>query len=120
MSAVKESLIESAAEELDFYRQESVPFGIPYIPLEHQSVRNSQLVLQEVGKRFPDFLAQAVPYQNILTFRQWRNRGYRVKKGEKSIRITVMKDIPDEDDPKQTRKIRRTACLFALPQVERE
>ena len=118
MSAVKDALLESAVEEIEFDREESVPFGIPYIPIDQQSPKNTQLVLQEVAKRFPTFLPNAIPYRNVLSFRQWRKRGYSVKKGEKSIRIIVMKEIPEIDDPMRKRLAKRTACLFALPQVE--
>jgi hypothetical protein len=98
----------------------TIELGVPYLPKEQQSLKNSQAVIQAVRQRFPEWADQAVPYVNVLTFRQWVQRGYGVKKGEKSIRITVMKDIPDEDNPKQTRRVRRTACLFALPQVEKK
>lgn len=103
MSAVKDALIE---------------LGTPYIDKEHQSEKNKQAVLDAVRQRFPEWADEAIPYVNVLTFNQWRARGYRVKKGEKSIRITVMKELEDEDNQKWL--ARRTACLFALPQVEEE
>jgi hypothetical protein len=95
-----------------------IVLGTPYKPKEEQSERNTQAVMQAVRERFPDWADQAEPYRNVLTFQEWKRRGFKVKRGEKSIRIPIMKEI-EEDDGKAKRLVRRTACLFALPQVEK-
>lgn len=106
MSSVKDALLE-----------EHIAFGTPYKDKDHQSARNTQAVMNAVRQRFPEWADQALPYINVLTFRQWKKRGYRVRKGEKSIRIPILSEIEDEDT-KIKRRVRRMACLFALPQVE--
>ena len=95
-----------------------VAFGTPYKLEPEQSTRSKQAVMKAVSQRFPEFAGQCEPYVNVLTFRQWKARGYHVKKGEKSIRIPIMKEIEEKDDPKAKRLVRRTAFLFARPQVE--
>ena len=107
MSAVKDAIFDGQAESL-FYR-----------PKADQSERNMQLVTDEVKKRFPEWLPQCEPYRNVLTFQEWKRRGYTVKKGEQSIRIPILSEI-EEDDKKTKRLVRRTACLFARPQVEKK
>ena len=99
---------------------ELVTLGTPYKTESEQSQRNSKSVIEEIQKRFPTFAGDAKPYINILTFGQWKARGYRVKKGEHSIRIPIMTEIEEtEGQTKVKRRVRRTACLFALPQVEK-
>lgn len=96
----------------------TIQYGTPYKAESDQSLRSIEAVRQEVAKRFPDFAPQCQPYVNVLTFQQWKARGFTVKKGEHSIRITILREI-EEDDGKAKRLVRRTACLFALPQVEK-
>src|SRR5205085_12635069 len=97
------------------------PFGTPY--KTDGSVKNTQAVMQEVSKRFPEWVPQCQPYVNVLTLRAWNQRGYRVKKGEKSIRVMTLVPVMWEDEktghktPVGTR--RAVAFLFALPQVEK-
>jgi hypothetical protein len=74
----------------------TIELGIPYIPKELQSQRNTQAVIQAVKQRFPNWTDEAIPYVNVLTFRQWLERGYGVKKGEKSIRIAIMREFEDK------------------------
>lgn len=97
-----------------------IELGTPYKQESDQSERSIQAVKNEVAKRFPDFLSQCRPYTNVLTFGQWKARGYKVKKGERSIRIPILSEIEDKEEPKSKRLVRRTACLFAFPQVEAE
>ncbi len=96
----------------------TITYGTPYKIESQQSLRNKQAVLEAVIQRFPAFAADCIPYVNVLTFHQWKARGFHVKKGEHAIRIPVLREI-EEDDKKTKRLIRQTACLFALPQVER-
>lgn len=110
MSAVKDALLDEG----------KITFGTPYKQQDEQSTRSIQAVIQAVQQRFPDWADQCIPYTNVLTFQQWLKRGYGVKKGEKSIRIPIMREIEDKDDPKRKQLIRRTSCLFAFPQVEKK
>jgi hypothetical protein len=98
----------------------SIELGTVYLPHEHQSLKNTKTVLEAVKQRFPEWADQAQPYVNVLTFRQWLKRGSGVKKGETSIRIPIMQEIEDKNDPQARHLVRKTACLFAFPQVEKK
>lgn len=106
---------------MDTLHRERVPFGVPYGT--SFSARNAEIVKSEVQKRFPEWAAEAKPYINILTLKAWNQRGFRVKKGETSIRVPtfteILKDDEESGDKIIVGKRRTTACLFALPQVER-
>ncbi len=81
-----------------------------------------KLCLDAVAKRFPEFLPHAEPYINILSYNEWLKRGYKVKKGEKAIRVAGARPIirKDEEGKDEVLGIVPTkACVFALPQVER-
>ena len=71
------------------------------------SVWNAYFALLQVQARWPDKVQEAVPYVNMLTFRDWKKIGRVVKKGEKALKIVVFvtckakdekgKEIEDED-----------------------
>lgn len=99
----------------------TVPMGKPYIPESQQSFANKQLVLAAVATRFPEFLPDAIPYVNILSFNSWLKRGYKVKKGEKAIRVAGARPVIEKDEEGQDEFLGMapcTACVFCLPQVE--
>lgn len=100
----------------------SNPFTAPY--RDTCSIRNAHLVLQAVAERFPDFAPQCEPYVNVLTLREWNRRGYRVKKGERAIRVGTMipvwKDDAGTDKKVQVGHRWHRAYVFALPQVEKK
>jgi len=99
----------------------TVPFGTPYLPVGEQSIENAKLALAAVEARFPEFLPQAEPYVNILSFNEWLKRGFRVKKGEKAIRVAGARPIIEKDETGHEEflgMVPTTACVFALPQVE--
>jgi len=85
---------------------------------------NSKLVLDAVRQRFPDWADQCRPYINVLTLEAWNQRGYRVKKGEKAIRIARRDEVWEENKESGERIWRgwrsATTCVFALPQVEKK
>jgi hypothetical protein len=98
-----------------------VAYGTPYKLEPEQSTRSKQAVMNAVSQRFPEFAGQCEPYVNVLTFQQWKARGYHVKKGEQSIRIPIMKEIEQGDGEKKEKTlVRKMAFLFALPQVEKD
>src|SRR3990167_10502784 len=76
----------------------TVPMGTPYLPESQQSTANAKLVLAAVVERFPDFLSEAIPYVNILSFNEWLKRGYVVKKGEKCIRALGARPVIEKDE----------------------
>ena len=65
------------------------------------------------------------PQINCFTFNGWRDRGYRVIKGEKALRtITFIKDIEKHVDKDGTttkstwKGYPKSVCLFFIRQVE--
>jgi hypothetical protein len=99
----------------------TIALGVPY--KDTVSIFNSQLVRAAVQKRFPAWADQAEPYVNILTLKAWNQRGYRVKKGEKAIRVFTKIPVTEKDEKTGEEKIvgsrNARACVFALPQVEK-
>jgi len=88
------------------------------------SVINASMVLAAVRDRFPSWADQCKPYVNVLTLKAWNQRGYRVKIGEKGIRIVTMLPVWKEDQAKgekiQIGSRPQTTYVFALPQVEKQ
>ena len=99
---------------------QKLSLGVPY--KDSFSIHNSKIVLEEVKKRFPEWFDQCEPYVNVLTLRAWNLRGYRVKKGEKAIRVgtlvPVWKEDKDKGEKVQIGTLPGRAFVFALPQVE--
>ena len=100
----------------------TVALGIPY--KEDASVQNSKIVLDAVKTRFPNWADQCKPYVNVLTLKAWNQRGYRVKKGEKAIRVFTKVPVTEKDattgDEKVVGSRPARAFVFALPQVEKK
>ena len=98
----------------------TITLGVPY--KDAYSVNNAKIVFNAVRQRFPISADQCEPYVNVLTLRAWNQRGYRVKKGEKAIRVMTMIPVMKKDEktgekiPVGTRLA--TAYVFALPQVD--
>jgi hypothetical protein len=63
-----------------------------------------------------------VPYETVFTFRRWKAQGMSVMKGEKAIRIPVVKDVESTDaDTGEITKSKRvfgTAAVFCKCQVK--
>ena len=85
---------------------------------------NTEFVLNAVRQRFPEWADQCQPYVNVLTLNAWNQRGYRVKKSEKAIRIPRRENVWKIDNDTGERKWAgwrsATTCVFALPQVEKK
>ena len=99
----------------------TIELGVPY--KDAYSIGNSKLVFDAVRQRFPQWADQCEPYVNVLTLRGWNQRGYRVKKGEKAIRVAALIPVWKEDK-KTGEKVQvgnrgGRAYVFALPQVEK-
>jgi mannose-6-phosphate isomerase class I len=62
------------------------------------------------------------PYVDVFTLKRWNAQGFKVKKGEKSIRITtiVKKEVKDKKTgEKETKQFPKTAFVFCRCQVEK-
>ena len=97
-----------------------VPLGVPY--KESGSITNSKIVFDAVKERFPAWADQCQPYVNVLTMKAWNQRGYRIKKGEKAIKVFTQVPVIEKDDngeEKITGVRPARAYVFALPQVEK-
>jgi hypothetical protein len=99
----------------------TIPLGVPF--KDSFSIVNTKKVLDAVSQRFPDWADQCEPYVNVLTLKAWNQRGYRVRKGEKAIRVATLLPVWKEDE-KTGEKAQigtrpGTAFVFALPQVEK-
>ena len=98
----------------------TVTLGVPY--KEDFSEMNTKIVMDAVKQRFPEWADHCEPYVNVLSLKAWNQRGFRVKKGEKAIRVATMIPVWKEDEKSGERVQVGTrpwkAHVFALPQVE--
>lgn len=97
----------------------------PAIPsTDTASLQTVQRVRDAVRQRFPAWADQCEPSVNVLTLRAWNRRGYRVKKGEKAIRVNTLLPVWKRDEKTgenvQVGTRPATVCVFALPQVEKK
>lgn len=100
----------------------SVALGVPY--KDTINAANVKIVHAAVSARFPDWADQCRPYVNVLTLKAWNQRGYRVKKGEKAIRVFTKVPVTEKDATTGEEKVVGSrpapAFVFALPQVEKK
>lgn len=82
------------------------------------SEKTYELVAKQISERYGEKEVKNYdPYKNCLSFKQWLENGYRVKKGEKSLKsITV---IEKTDKEGKIIKYPRTVHLFYCRQVEK-
>jgi len=90
------------------------------------SLKNAAIVRQCIAERYGQAAAENYdPEGNCFTFQGWRERGYHVKKGERSIRVStwlMRSEIRTDETGKEVEKfysIPRTAYLFYIDQVEK-
>jgi len=82
------------------------------------SANTAKMVAEEIARRWGDDEArQYDPFTNCRTFKDWVGMGYRVKKGEKSIRSMTFVKVEDEAG-KEVRSYPKTVHLFYIKQVE--
>lgn len=94
--------------------------SIPSVSTYKGSEQTYQLVLDEIRKRYGDEEAEAYdPKSNyVLTFAQWLKLGFRVNKGEESIRSFTL--IEKKDASGNTMKrFKRNVFLFHFKQVSK-
>ena len=91
----------------------------PRLSSYHGSARTAQAVRDEIARRWGAAEADKYdPFRNCLTLRRWGSLGYRVRKGERSIRsITIIEE--KDDSGAVVRKHARTVHLFYERQVEK-
>ena len=74
----------------------TIQLGVPY--KDSTSAANARVVHNAVRKRFPAWADQCQPYVNVLTLKAWNQRGCRVKKGEKAIRVFTKIPVTETDE----------------------
>ena len=87
------------------------------------STRTASMVAHEIANRYGEEAVKRYdPMTNCLTLKKWNELGYRVKKGEKSIRsVTWISTYKENDNGEKsaTGKYPKTVCLFFDTQVEK-
>lgn len=62
------------------------------------------------------------PNQNVRTYRAWRALGRQVRKGEKSVKLTVWRPLGGDRDDSENSEPQRcrpvTACVFHVSQTD--
>jgi len=82
------------------------------------SAATREMVEEQIILRFgEDEAVNYDPYKNVMTFNQWRRSGFKVKRGEKSLRSVTFVEVKD-DDGEVVRKYKKTVHLFCWLQVE--
>lgn len=75
------------------------------------------LVAEEIKSRWGENeLDNYDPYRSVRTFANWLSIGYRVKKGEKSIKAYTFLEQKDATG-NVIKRFKRTVCLFYYKQV---
>lgn len=62
------------------------------------------------------------PYQDVFTYNRWKAQGYQVRRGEKSIKLPLVKDIVTEDEESETvttHRILGASFVFCRCQVDK-
>ena len=79
-----------------------------------------EMVKKQIQDRWPDQAKEYDPHQNCFTYKEWAKRGFRVRKGEKSIRsITFISSKKDDDsEDAEEHKYSRPVFLFYKTQVD--
>ncbi len=83
------------------------------------SANTAELVRKQIITRWGlDEANNYDPKSNCLTFNQWLNVGYRVKKGETALKSFIVIEKKDKDG-QVVSKHHKTVNLFYICQVER-
>jgi len=70
------------------------------VSFERYSGQNAGIVREAL-------LCNCQPYRDVFTFKRWLAQGYAVKKGEKALRLPLVKDVEEAGDDGETVKVRR-------------
>lgn len=88
------------------------------------NANDMQTILEFSGRGIPtNDIETCGPDQNVRTYRAWRALGRQVRKGEKSVRLTVWMPQGDELGPDgeriENRRMRPvSACVFHVSQTD--
>lgn len=84
------------------------------------SEKTYDMVKEQIRERWGNTEADKKydPYTNCLTYTAWLDRGFTVKKGEKSLRSVTYVEKKNEKG-EVVEKFPRTICLFYYKQVEK-
>lgn len=63
------------------------------------------------------------PYRDVFTYRRWKAQGYQVQRGEKAIRVPLVREIAEHDtetgaETGRTRRMLGRSALFCRHQVQ--
>jgi len=88
---------------------------------QEQAISFDSYSVQNVIKVRTALACGCEPYIDVFTFNRWIAQGYSVKKGEKAIKIGVIKHVEKKD--KETGetvdiRMRGTGCVFCRCQVQ--
>lgn len=57
------------------------------------------------------------PYKDVFTFKRWIAQGFCVKKGEKAIRLAMVKEVEDKENSEKVRRVLGSSAVFCRHQV---
>lgn len=78
-----------------------------------------KMVEEQIRERYGDKVADEYdPLTNVRTFKNWKEVGHHVKKGEKAIRSITFVDVKDPQG-NTVKKYPKTVFLFHYRQVEK-
>jgi hypothetical protein len=78
-----------------------------------------KMVAAQIKERFGEKEVENYnPYSNCLTFRQWAQQGYRVRRGEKALKSITIVEVKNEAG-EVIKKYPRTVNLFYYLQTEK-
>ena len=82
------------------------------------STETAESVAAQIAERFgAEAVQEYKPTENCFTFKGWQERGYTVRKGEKSLHSFTFVEKREKDG--SSKKYRKTVCLFYHLQVDK-
>jgi len=57
------------------------------------------------------------PYQDVFTYGRWQAMGFQVQRGEKAIRLPLIKEVQDADT-EETKRVKGMSFVFCRHQVQ--
>lgn len=78
-----------------------------------------EMVKEQIAERWGEDAAEEFdPHTDAMPLVSWASYGYRVKRGQKSLKSVTFIEVKDDQD-KVVKKIRRVVHLFHKRQVEK-
>ena len=82
------------------YERDDATFPADAYSFERYSGQNAGIVREAL-------LCNCQPYRDVFTFKRWLAQGYAVQKGQKALRLPLVKDVEEAGDDGETVKVRR-------------